>query len=419
MPQARTTIWLYRIPSLIGAIGAVLLTYWAALAFVSRRTAYLAGLMMATSVLLDRRGAPRQDRRDAAVVLRRRHGRDGARLSRAVDRTATFGWGHALILWTALAAGILLKGPLILMVVGLAAVALAIADRSARWLLRLRPLVGVLWMLLLVLPWFVAIMARAGDSFLQESVGQDLLGEDLQGAGNPRRAARLLSAAVLADVLAGRAARRDRGAGGVAAAPRAADALPARLARAELDRVRAGGHQAAALRAAALSGDRDPDRARDRARARCRTMRISSRFNVMWPIFAAVLPAGRDHRPDLRARAVRLARLAVRGGLGDLRLLRLAPLRRGGRGALVRARQHRRAVHVRRGARRRRAADAAGVPEPRARRADRRQRLPQSGGRERPASTSRAWCSWSARARDWSTARRPPKSCARASAASR
>ena len=37
--NARTTIWLYRIPSLLGAIGAVLLTYWAALAFVSRRAA--------------------------------------------------------------------------------------------------------------------------------------------------------------------------------------------------------------------------------------------------------------------------------------------------------------------------------------------------------------------------------------------
>src|SRR6201987_1677679 len=37
LAQARTTTWLYRIPSLIGAIAAVLLTYWAALAFVSRR----------------------------------------------------------------------------------------------------------------------------------------------------------------------------------------------------------------------------------------------------------------------------------------------------------------------------------------------------------------------------------------------
>ena len=52
VPQARTTIWLYRLPSLFAAIGAVLLTYWTALAFVARRPALLAALMMASSVLL-------------------------------------------------------------------------------------------------------------------------------------------------------------------------------------------------------------------------------------------------------------------------------------------------------------------------------------------------------------------------------
>jgi 4-amino-4-deoxy-L-arabinose transferase-like glycosyltransferase len=52
LPQARTRIWLYRIPSLIGAIGAVLLTYWTALAFVPRRYAFLAALMLAGSFLL-------------------------------------------------------------------------------------------------------------------------------------------------------------------------------------------------------------------------------------------------------------------------------------------------------------------------------------------------------------------------------
>ena len=52
LPQALTSIWLYRIPSLTGATGAVLLTYWTALAFVSRRGAVLAALMMASSVLL-------------------------------------------------------------------------------------------------------------------------------------------------------------------------------------------------------------------------------------------------------------------------------------------------------------------------------------------------------------------------------
>ena len=52
LPRAQVRIWLYRVPSLIGALGAMLLTYWAALAFVTRKAAVLAGLIMGSSVLL-------------------------------------------------------------------------------------------------------------------------------------------------------------------------------------------------------------------------------------------------------------------------------------------------------------------------------------------------------------------------------
>src|SRR3974390_1773213 len=52
LPRAQVRIWLYRVPSLIGALGAVLLTYWAALTFASKRGAVLAGMIMASSVLL-------------------------------------------------------------------------------------------------------------------------------------------------------------------------------------------------------------------------------------------------------------------------------------------------------------------------------------------------------------------------------
>src|SRR5205807_8385511 len=133
-----------------GAIGAVLLTYWAALAFVTRRVAFLAGLMMATCLLLNVEA--RLAKTDAMLlacctaamgVMAR------AYLTQSTGRDIP--WSHALVLWTALAAGILFKGPLILMVVGLAVLCLGIADRSARWLLRLRPLVGILWILLLIL----------------------------------------------------------------------------------------------------------------------------------------------------------------------------------------------------------------------------------------------------------------------------
>jgi len=69
----------------------------------------------------------------------------------------------------------LIKGPLILMFAGLAVIALAIQDRDASWLWRLRPLWGLMWMLVLVLPWFIAIFWRAGDAFFADSVGGDML----------------------------------------------------------------------------------------------------------------------------------------------------------------------------------------------------------------------------------------------------
>jgi 4-amino-4-deoxy-L-arabinose transferase-like glycosyltransferase len=174
-PDALTTIWLYRVPSLIGAIGAVLATYWCALTFVSRRGAVLSALMMLASTILSVEA--RLAKTDAVllftVVLAMSVLARAYMAPRRGDPLP--GLGQLAVFWTALAVGILVKGPLILMVVGLAAAALAILDRSARWLLALRPLPGIAWLLLLVLPWFIAIFARVGSQFLVASVGQDML----------------------------------------------------------------------------------------------------------------------------------------------------------------------------------------------------------------------------------------------------
>jgi 4-amino-4-deoxy-L-arabinose transferase-like glycosyltransferase len=173
--NARTSIWLYRLPSLIGAIGAVLATYWCALAFVSRRGAVLAALMMMSSSIL---GVEARLAKTDAVLLFMVVAAMAvlARVYLAPRRgDPQPGWGQLAIFWTALAVGILIKGPMILMVVGLAAAALVVLDRSARWLLALRPLPGLLWLFLLVLPWFIAIYARVGTQFLIGSVGEDML----------------------------------------------------------------------------------------------------------------------------------------------------------------------------------------------------------------------------------------------------
>jgi 4-amino-4-deoxy-L-arabinose transferase-like glycosyltransferase len=90
-------------------------------------------------------------------------------------------WVLPAVLWTAVAGGILLKGPLILMFIGLAVATLAIADRDAKWLLRTRPITGLFWVLLLALPWFVAILLRSGETFFSDSVGQDLFAKVVSG----------------------------------------------------------------------------------------------------------------------------------------------------------------------------------------------------------------------------------------------
>ena len=45
-------IWTYRVPSFIGALLAVLLTYWCGRAFASRETAFLGGALLGSSLLL-------------------------------------------------------------------------------------------------------------------------------------------------------------------------------------------------------------------------------------------------------------------------------------------------------------------------------------------------------------------------------
>src|SRR5262249_45552181 len=98
---------------------------------------------------------------------------------RQVDARAA--WLLPGMFWTALAAGVLLKGPVIVMVVVLAVGTLAITDRSLRWLMALRPVAGIAWFALLVLPWFLAIVFRAGDSFFADSIGHDLLAKVVTG----------------------------------------------------------------------------------------------------------------------------------------------------------------------------------------------------------------------------------------------
>ncbi len=175
-----TRIYVYRIPSLIGAVAAVIATFWVAAMFVSRRGAILAAMMMAASILLGIEA--RLAKTDAMLllmvvlcmgVLARAYlpRRDEEPDHRALP----------FVFWIALGIGTLLKGPLILMFVGLPIVTLLVIDRSGSWLKALRPVIGIPIFLLIVLPWLAAIMMRTGSIFLSDSLGGDMLSKVYSG----------------------------------------------------------------------------------------------------------------------------------------------------------------------------------------------------------------------------------------------
>jgi 4-amino-4-deoxy-L-arabinose transferase-like glycosyltransferase len=168
---SRNQIWPYRIPSLLGALLGVLATFHWGRALVGRRAAFLGATMMAACLVLTVEAhIAKTDAAMFATVAAAM-----GLLGRAYLAPGGFSARQAAGFWLVMGVSILLKGPIGPMVVALAVVTLCIADRAGRWLRVLRPAWGLPLMLLVVLPWFVAIGIATEGLFFAEAVGGDML----------------------------------------------------------------------------------------------------------------------------------------------------------------------------------------------------------------------------------------------------
>lgn len=172
---ADAPLWVYRLPSVLGAVLTVLGTMLVARAFLAPLPTLGAGLIALAIVVLNVEAhLAKTDAMLTATVVFAQAAL--ARLWLAEKKTAFFGW--PLVFWVALAAGILIKGPIGPMVSGLTIVWLTAANFHRRqWLGRLRLLPGIVLLVALVLPWFVAINMATDGAFFQEAVMKDLLGK--------------------------------------------------------------------------------------------------------------------------------------------------------------------------------------------------------------------------------------------------
>lgn len=176
---ADSEIWAYRLPSLAGAVLSVLLTAATGARLFGARTGAAAAMLLAGAILL---GVEARLAKTDAVLLACILAAQLALARVWMERHGTPpAPSNLLPFWLAIGAGILVKGPIILLACGGTALLLSLWERSGRWLLRLRPGLGLPVACLVVLPWLVAIALESDGAFFSASVGQDLLGKVLTG----------------------------------------------------------------------------------------------------------------------------------------------------------------------------------------------------------------------------------------------
>lgn len=170
--DVRNPVWTYRLPSLLGALGAILLTLAVGRRWLGAEAGFAGAAILATTLLLGVEA--RQAKTDAFLLLTivtAMASLAEAWLPAEARPVRRLDW---IPFWAAIGVGILIKGPIILMVVGLTALVLVIRDRDLRWLGRLRPWPGILIALAIALPWLVAITISSHGAFITESLGGDM-----------------------------------------------------------------------------------------------------------------------------------------------------------------------------------------------------------------------------------------------------
>lgn len=166
-------IWPYRIPSLLGALLSVFLTFFFARRFVSERAALLASAFLGSALLMvvETHMAVIDTSLLSSVLLMQ--GALWVIYQESTEKRQAH-WGWAGLFWLAMAYGFVLKGVTPLVGV-LSVVALCIIERGVAWLRALRIYRGLILFVGLSLIWVMLVNAAENSNYLLQMFKKDLL----------------------------------------------------------------------------------------------------------------------------------------------------------------------------------------------------------------------------------------------------
>jgi 4-amino-4-deoxy-L-arabinose transferase-like glycosyltransferase len=172
-------VWAYRIPSVIAGILAVLFTFGIGRKLFDEEVGLIGAGLLASSLLVI--GETHIAKTDAVLLacvaaaqllvaeffLAARQGAPQPRVR------------YSALLGLAIGIGILVKGPMILFFVGLSVIALSMWEGRWGWISSMRPIFGLGIIILINVPWLVAIGLVTKGEYFSQALGQDFFGKAL------------------------------------------------------------------------------------------------------------------------------------------------------------------------------------------------------------------------------------------------
>ncbi len=175
--EGKRTLWAQRLPSVLGALLAVLATYWGGAKLIGREGAFLGAAALALSLLMI--AEAHIAKTDAllcglaascfAALAHIRATPSGLSLWKA--RPAVW------VFWIALGFSVIIKGPVLPSLVAVTCLTLLIWERRGYGIRQLVNIPAILISLLLFVPWAVAIGIETQGAFFAESLGNDFGGK--------------------------------------------------------------------------------------------------------------------------------------------------------------------------------------------------------------------------------------------------
>ena len=175
-----SSIWAYRLPSFIGATLAVLMTFFFGQALFSKKTALLGAAILSSSLLLT---VEAHLAKTDAVLLLAIVLMQGAlgKIYLGTQKNRDTGMMAAMVFWAGCGLGILLKGPISFIIALMTLSTLMVSDKNYLLFHRLHPAKGLLLLLIIVLPWFLAISINTEGAFIKDALFSDLIPKLISG----------------------------------------------------------------------------------------------------------------------------------------------------------------------------------------------------------------------------------------------